>query len=80
MAQSSDLDALNTRVLAAHAAGATEELMQLYERAALQLEAQGDNPSAMFFFTQAYVHALEFGNAEVTARLYEKLRAAGRVD
>ncbi len=67
-----DLDA---RLLAAHARGDQAALVTLYAQAG---EAAGSVDAACFFYTQAYIYGLELGHPDVP-RLYDKLRAEGRV-
>lgn len=65
---------LETRLLAAHAAGDKQELVPLYEEAA----STAETPEAQgFFLTQAYVYALEIGHAKA-ANLHQRLKAKGR--
>ncbi len=54
-------DALEARILAAHADGDGAALVTLYSEAA---EAAGTSGAAAFFLTQAYVFALEAGLPE----------------
>ncbi len=67
----SDLDA---RLLAAHAAGDTRSLVDLYREAS---EAAADETAAAFYLTHAYVYALELGHPDAPA-LRERLIATGR--
>lgn len=53
--------ALHEAVLAAHAADDRLALAALYGKAADELEAGGQEAAACFYFTQAYVFALEAG-------------------
>jgi hypothetical protein len=55
---------LDTAVVAAHAAGDGARLAQLYGEAADDFASSGDIDTACFFYTQAYVHALEQGAPE----------------
>lgn len=55
---------LDTALLAAHAAQDGPRLAQLYGEAADLLIAAGDADAACFFWTQAYVFALEAGAQE----------------
>jgi len=66
-----DLDAA---LLAAHDRGDTGALIGLYHQAA---DATGDPDKAGFFLTQAYVFALEAGDARATT-LRQALIDAGR--
>ncbi len=65
---------LDTRMLAAHAAGDRHALIGLYAEAA---DRMNDLDAACFFLTHAYVFALEAGAAEA-ARLHARLKARGR--
>ncbi|WP_412554298.1 hypothetical protein [Shimia sp. MIT1388] len=65
---------LESRLLAAHSAGDKHALVALYEEAA----AATDKPEAKgFYFTQAYVYALETDHPKA-AELHQKLKATGR--
>ncbi|MEL6837653.1 MAG: hypothetical protein AAFP85_00085 [Pseudomonadota bacterium] len=66
---------LDEALLDAHARGDQSALVTLYTRAAEKAE---DGDAACFFLTQAYVLALEAGNA-ATPTLYARLKAHGRV-
>jgi hypothetical protein len=50
--------------MAAHTAGNGAELARLYGEAADDFAAHGDFDTACFFYTQAYVYALEQGEPE----------------
>ncbi|SMP22697.1 hypothetical protein [Shimia sagamensis] len=68
------MNGLETRLLAAHAAGDKSALVTLYEEAA----AGAETPEAQgFFLTQAYVYALEIGHAKAST-LHQRLKASGR--
>ena len=67
---------LNARLLAAHAAGDTSALIQLYTAAADQVEDQYLD-AACFYLTHAYVFALELGDATCPA-LRARLVTHGR--
>ncbi|MEP5731984.1 MAG: hypothetical protein ABJL67_21705 [Sulfitobacter sp.] len=66
-------DALDNALLAAHAAGDQEALITLYSQAAQIAETA---QSAAFFFTQAYVFALEKGDPRADA-IHKKLVDGG---
>lgn len=55
-------EALNARLLAAHETGDAHTMAALYEQAAKGLENEGEEASAAFYYTQAYVFALEAGS------------------
>lgn len=66
---------LDATLLTAHAAGDCAALVSLYEKAA----RQADNPDAAgFFLTQAYVFALEAGDARADI-IAQALRDRGRL-
>ena len=65
---------LETRLLAAHAAGDRVALARLYSEAANEAL---DPEAAGFFLTQAYVFALEAGLSDAAA-LHARLKDAGR--
>ena len=66
--------ALDKQLLAAHAAGATERLVDLYRQAA-DLAPCPDQ--AAFYLTHAHIFALEIGHPD-TNRLRQRLIDAGR--
>lgn len=70
-------DALDARLLAAHAAGDRPALAALYREAGEMSERQGKIDAACFFFTHAYVFALELGLDEAED-LHRRLLAHGR--
>lgn len=57
------LNQLDRDILAAHAAGRIDLLPALYHQAGLALLARDDVDHACFFLTQAYIFALETGDA-----------------
>lgn len=65
---------LDQALLAAHAAGDTAALVDLYAQAAEMAKAED---SAAFYLTHAYVFALEIDHPD-TNRLHQKLCDAGR--
>ena len=64
-------------LLAAHAARDGDAIVRLYREAAEAHEARGDVDQACFYFTQAYIWALEAGHPE-TGALHTRLKARGR--
>ena len=68
---------LERRILAGHAAGDLAALAKLYCEAGLRAETRGELDRACFFFTQAYVYALDAGVPAAT-ELKAKLVAHGR--
>lgn len=77
MRKNCDLSRLNARILRAHSFGDQKALVQLYHRAATELEAGGETDAACFFLTQAYVCALEAGDP-LAGPLRDALIARGR--
>ena len=71
----SDLD---TQLLQAHEAGDREALWRLYLQAGETREVEHNIEAACFYFTQAYVFALELNHSE-TDRLAACLRGHGRL-
>ncbi len=69
---------LNMRILAGHASGDFAGLSDLYAEAGLNAEANGEIDRACFFFTQAYVFALDAGSTAAAADLRAKLVSYGR--
>ena len=74
---SPDHGELDAALISAHMAGDREALVGLYHRAGLGEQAAGEIDAAAFFFTQAYVFALEAGDARA-ASLRERLIELGR--
>lgn len=70
-------NALESQLLMAHADGDVEAMANLYEQAAILWEQKGDEASAAFYYTQAYIFALDAGSAQA-ARLENWLRARNR--
>ncbi|MEO1066376.1 MAG: hypothetical protein AAFW47_03245 [Pseudomonadota bacterium] len=68
---------LDAALLEAHAREDVEALAQLYEQAGLDEEGRGNTDAACFFFTHAYVFALEAGG-DGAASIKAKLVANGR--
>ncbi len=68
---------LDAALLAAHAAGDRGRLIQGYEQAADLAEAAGEVDRACFFLTQAWVFALEAGDARANG-LKARLTGHGR--
>lgn len=67
-------DAFEAALLAAHARNDLQELTTLYSRAA---DHADDTDTRCFFLTQAYVFALDFGDARAKL-LYSTLKELGR--
>lgn len=70
-------DELDAALLDAHAEGDGARLVSLYAAAADAAEAEGRIDAACFFLTQAYVFALDNGDASASA-LHARLLARGR--
>lgn len=68
---------LDDAMLEAHAAGDLPALIALYAEAAAMADAERQAEAAAFYRTQAYVFALDLGDARATA-LYARLKADGR--
>lgn len=75
MSDAGDLDA---RILAGHVADDVAGLSDLYSQAASIAEADGEIDRACFFYTQAYVFALDAGNSVAAEELKSKLVGFGR--
>ena len=72
------LEGIDARILAAHEERDQPLLSTLYREAALVLEAGGDTDAACFYFTQAYVFALEAGRVELADDIWQRLSTYGR--
>jgi hypothetical protein len=72
------LDSLDGAVIAAHEAGDGMRLARLYGEAADRFAEDGDIAAACFFYTQAYIFALEQGAPEAE-RYAAVLRRHGRL-
>lgn len=70
-------DTLDQALLAAHASGDKEALWRLYLQAGEKREAEQDIDAACFYFTHAFVFALEAGSPEA-ALINQKLVTYGR--
>lgn len=75
--RSADRDRLDAALIAAHARRDHRRLVEFYARAADEAEAAGSVDAACFFLTQAYVFALESGDARAAA-LHRRLLEHGR--
>lgn len=71
------LAAIDDKLLAAHARDDAFALTVLYGDAGDAVESSGDADAACFYFTQAYVYALEAGH-ELAARYKASLVRYGR--
>ena len=70
--------ALQQAMLEAHNANDVAELAALYQRAGVQREAAGDIDAACFFYTHAYVYALDSGEDGIAAEARGQLKLHGR--
>lgn len=77
MGNPSTTAALDARLLKAHAERDQRSLVQLYTQAADDKEKQGDIDATCFFLTQAFIFALESGDANA-ADLNQRLVNYGR--
>ena len=69
---------LQQRMLRAHHAGDSAALPTLYLEAARLREAQGEVDAACFFYTHAYVYALDAGDDATAGEARNRLKAHGR--
>ncbi len=65
-------------MLQAHEHEDLKALPALYLEAAHLRESQGELDAACFFYTHAYVYALDCGDSKTADKAREKLRAFGR--
>ncbi len=71
-------EALQRDMLMAHEADDKSSLPVLYLEAAQMRAGQGDVDAACFFYTHAYVYALDCGDNEIAALAQARLRDHGR--
>lgn len=76
--RAAERQALDADLIAAHGAGDPVRLARLYRKAADALDRHGEDEAACFFFTHAYVFALEAGLDDAD-RLRTILQARGRI-
>jgi len=69
---------LNLDILLSHATGAAKALVALYRQAGHRAEGAGRTDEACFFFTQAYIYALEAGDVGRANALKATLQSYGR--
>lgn len=72
-------DALDAKILDAHSAGRLATLAASYAKGAALYERQGETDAACFFWTQAYIFALDAGIDSLAAAMHDKLAANGRM-
>ncbi len=72
-------DRLNAAILEAHDDGRLDRLAASYAEGGALYERQGETDAACFFWTQAYVFALDAGAAPLADRMRDKLRDFGRM-
>lgn len=69
---------LQQRMLDAHKRADLSALPALYLEAARRREEGGDMNAACFFFTHAYVYALDAGDGKIAGEALQALRQNGR--
>ncbi|MDH3663995.1 MAG: hypothetical protein OEU92_28945 [Alphaproteobacteria bacterium] len=72
-------DELDAAIKEAHDAGRLETLATNYARGGALYERQGETDAACFFWTQAYVFALDAGVDPLAEAMRAKLAAFGRM-
>lgn len=72
-------DALETSIQTDHAAGNLADLARHYADGAALYEGQGEVDAACFFWTQAYVLALDAGIDALVQAMHAKLDRFGRM-
>lgn len=72
-------DELDAAIKEAHGAGRLDNLAASYARGAALYERQGETDAACFFWTQAYVFALDAGVEALAEAMHVKLAAFGRM-
>ncbi|MGI9511083.1 MAG: hypothetical protein ACR2QJ_17225 [Geminicoccaceae bacterium] len=72
-------DELDAAIMRAHGAGRLDMLATSYARGGTLYERQGETDAACFFWTQAYVLALDAGVDPLADAMHEKLAALGRM-
>jgi hypothetical protein len=72
-------DALNARLRADHRLGDLAGLADAYAEGAALYERQGDIDAACFFWTQAYVLALDAGRERLADQMHAKLAGFRRM-
>lgn len=70
---------LDCAIRAGHLAGNKACLAETYAKGAALYERQGETNAACFFWTQAYILALDAGVDRLADQLYGKLQARGRM-
>jgi len=72
-------ESLNEKLIQAHQENNLTDLVNLYTRAADASEQAGDIDAACFYWTHAYVFALDVGSEQATD-LHRRLLQYGRVE
>lgn len=72
-------DDLDATIRKAHEAGRLETLATAYARGGALYERQGETDAACFFWTQAYILALDAGVDPLARDMHAKLDACGRM-
>ncbi len=73
-----DLAALDSALIAAHAAHDTARMAELYYDAARAFDDKGAREAAAFYLTHAYVLSLDCGDAARAAECHRRLVQMGR--
>ena len=73
-----DEQRLQRDMLQAHAQNDLAALPPLYLAAARWRDSQGDIDAACFFYTHAYVYALDCGDREIADKARNRLQSHGR--
>ncbi len=73
-------DELNAAIEEAHDERRPDKLAAGYARSGALYERQGETNAACFFWTQAYIFALDAGAAPLAEAMRAKLLAFGRID
>jgi len=71
---------LDEAIRRAHTAGELDRLAAGYAESAALYERQGEVDAACFYWTQAYVMALDAGIESLADGVKKKLEAFGRID
>ena len=72
-------DELNAAIEVAHGEGRLDRLAADYARGGALYERQGEADAACFFWTQAYIFALDAGADPLAEAMRKKLQAFGRM-
>ena len=72
-------DRLNATIAAAHDAGRLDSLASSYALGGSLYADQGETDAACFYWTQAYIFALDAGVEPLAEAMHAKLEAFGRM-